>query len=150
MQPRCTWIVVVDGARARTYSVIGAAKKATEVEGGSFDNAALHTHARDTGTDRPGRTVDSAGLARHAEEPRTDTHRREKAQFAAFVAKRLEDRHEEFDALVLVAPPQVLGELRKHVGQQTAKRLVDEIDKDLTKVPPSELPARLASLVTRS
>lgn len=147
MPKRCTWIVLADAARARTYSVIGGARKVTEVEGGSFDNATLHSHTRHVGSDRPGRTVDSAGSARHAEEPRVDAHREEKAQFAHFLVKRLEDRHREFDALVIVAPPQILGEMRKAIGPQTAKRLVGEVDKDLTKIPLSELPARLAALV---
>jgi len=119
------------------------------VEGGSFDNAALHSHARHVGRDRPGRTVDSVGASRHAEEPRDDLHREEKARFARFIASRLEDRHREFDALVVVAPPQILGEMRKAIGPQATRRLVSEVDKDLTKVPLSELPARLAALVPR-
>ncbi len=144
---RCTWIVVADAARARAYSTIAGSRKATEVEGGSFDNAGLHAHARQTGTDRPGRTLDSTGSARHAEQPRVDPHRMEKVRFAQFIGEWLEEHHQQFDALVVVAPPQILGAMRKAYGAETAKRLASEVDKDLTKVPPSELQRRLVALV---
>ena len=148
MATKRTWIVVADAARARTYSTIRGSKAISEVQGGSFDNAALHSHARDSGADRPGRTVDSAGSARHAEEPRSDPHRKEKVSFVRLIAEQLEHRHQEFDNLVFIAPPQILGEMRKAIGAQTVKRLVKEVDKDLTKIPRAELPARLADFLT--
>lgn len=149
MPTKRTWILVADAARARTYSTIRGSKNFGEVQGGSFDNTALHSHARDTGADRPGRTVDSSGSARHAEEPRSDPHRKEKISFVRLIAKQLEHRHQEFDCLVFVAPPQILGEMRKAIGAQTVKRLVKEVDKDFTKIPLAELPARLAAILPR-
>jgi protein required for attachment to host cells len=40
-----------------------------------------------------------------------------------------------YDQLFLVAPPFVLGELRKHLRKDVAGVVAHEIDKDLTKQP---------------
>jgi protein required for attachment to host cells len=37
-----------------------------------------------------------------------------------------------FEHLVIVAPPQVLGEMRKQLHQEVATKVVAEIDKTLT------------------
>ena len=38
----------------------------------------------------------------------------------------------EFENLIIVAPPRTLGELRKHYHKEVEKRLAGEIAKDLT------------------
>lgn len=62
-----TWIVVADAAQARVFATsrAGALRQVVDLR-----NTGLHRHARDAGTDRPGRSIDSAGAARRAEEPR--------------------------------------------------------------------------------
>jgi protein required for attachment to host cells len=37
-----------------------------------------------------------------------------------------------FDALLVVAPPRTLGELRRHYRKEVQARLLGELDKDLT------------------
>ncbi|MGZ5863689.1 MAG: host attachment protein, partial [Methyloceanibacter sp.] len=50
----------------------------------------------------------------------------------------------QFDELVLVAPPGVLRELKDSLSKPTAKVVVKELQKDLTKVPDHELTGHLS------
>ena len=45
----------------------------------------------------------------------------------------------DFDSLIVVAPPRTLGELRKHYHKEVEKRLAGEIAKDLTGHPVEEI-----------
>ena len=88
---------------------------------------------RDQATDQAGQASSSQGAARSSVEP-TDFHQLEEDRFAAEVAELLKKRalRHDYDALVVVAPPKTLGELRKHYHVEVSKRLTGELDKDLT------------------
>jgi len=64
----------------------------------------------------------------------TDFHQLEEDRFAAETAEMLKKRalRNEFETLIIVAPPRTLGELRKHYHKEVSERLLREIDKDLT------------------
>ena len=64
----------------------------------------------------------------------TDFHQLEEDRFAAETAEMLKKRalNHEFEALIIVAPPRTLGELRKHYHKEVSNRLKGEIAKDLT------------------
>lgn len=64
----------------------------------------------------------------------TDMHQIEEDRFAAETAGLLRDwaMRNEFESLIVVAPPRTLGELRKHYHAEVSRRLAGEIDKDLT------------------
>lgn len=64
----------------------------------------------------------------------TDFHQLEEDRFAAETAALLKDRalRNEFETLIIVAPPRTLGELRKHYHKEVSERLTGEIAKDLT------------------
>lgn len=49
----------------------------------------------------------------------------------------------QFDQLVLIAPPPMLKDLRRHLGPKAAKFVAAELGKDLTQLPQSELTLRL-------
>lgn len=85
------------------------------------------------GTDRPGRAFSSVGAGRSAYEE-TDFHQLEEDRFAAEAADLLKRRalRQDYDSLVVVAPPRTLGELRKHYHVEVEQRLAGELDKDLT------------------
>ena len=56
-------------------------------------------------------------------------------RFAAETADLLRTRalNNDFETLIIVAPPKTLGELRKHYHKEVENRLTGEIDKDLTR-----------------
>ena len=88
--------------------------------------------SREQGTDRPGRTTMQVG-PRSAIEA-TDWHAIEEERFAASVAERLNRAAEQgqFRHIVIVAPPKVLGELRREYSKKLQGMVLAEIDKDLT------------------
>jgi len=143
------WILLADATRARVFTCGGEDEGIRAVEDGEIENTELHRHTRDAGSDRPGRSYESVGGARHAQEPRVDLHRQEKERFARKIADYLASNAQSnrFDELILVAPPQFLGELRDGLDKQTASRVIREVAKDLMKLPAPKLAAQLRSLV---
>ena len=99
-------------------------------------NPAHHEQA----TDLAGRAVNSVdGRGSSMEE--VDFHQQEEDRFAAETAEMLKSRalRNDYDALVVVAPPKMLGELRKHYHSEVEKRLIGEVAKDLTGMPVAEI-----------
>ena len=78
----------------------------------------------------------------------TDYHQMEEDRFAAETADLLKKRAlaQEFESLVIVAPPKTLGELRKHYHKEVADRLIGEVDKDLTGHPVDQIEKVLAGI----
>lgn len=142
-----TWILVADGVRARVLANEGPGKGLVE----AFDRDFIGENAlmREAVSDKPGRTQESATTDRHAMEPRTDWQRFEKHQFARRMAEILEAaaKQKMFDRLVLIAPPQALGDLRAELGRHAKDRITGELDKDLTHVAIHDLPGYLGDLV---
>ena len=95
---------------------------------------------RDQASDAPGRSINSVGSSRSAME-QTDFHELEETRFAAEAAELLERRalSNEFEKLIVVAPPAALGEMRKHYHKEVQSRLVGEIAKDLANHPVPEI-----------
>ncbi|WP_137862131.1 MULTISPECIES: host attachment family protein [unclassified Sphingomonas] len=85
-------------------------------------------------SDAPGRSFQSVGARRSAYEE-TDFHQLEEDRFAADAAALLKERalRNEFESLIIVAPPRTLGALRKHYHKEVSDRLTAEIAKDLTR-----------------
>ena len=70
-----------------------------------------------------------------------DFHQQEEDRFAAELAATLKTRAlaNEFEALIIVAPPNTLGELRKHYHKEVERRIVGEVSKDLVNLPVPEI-----------
>ena len=51
----------------------------------------------------------------------------------------------DFDALAIIAPPKTLGELRKQLHKEAARRVVCEIPKEMTGRPIPDIEALLVS-----
>ena len=139
-----TWILIADGARAHIIANEGPGKGLKTIPGQDYTGTNLPT--RELGTDKPGRTFDRAGVGRHSKEPRVDWHRFEKHKFAKSMAKVLDKAAGQgvFDRLILVAPPEILGELRSSLGKLASDRVVAELARDLTNLSIHELPGNLS------
>lgn len=101
---------------------------------------------REQGVERPGRHSDgpSAHNSAYAE---TDWHRLGKERFADEIADRLYKmaHRGDFDAIVLIAPPLVLGELRKKLHQEVTSKVVGELPKTPTNHPIYDIETFLAA-----
>ena len=69
----------------------------------------------------------------------------EKERFAKRVAAALEQlvRTEKVKAIIIIAPPRTLAELRNALHADVKNRILAEIDKDLTKLPIGEIEKHL-------
>jgi protein required for attachment to host cells len=141
------WVLVADAARARLFQVEPPQQTLSAALGRELIGSNLPS--REIASDRPGRTFDSGGEGRHAKEPPTDPARHAQQEFARDVV-RLLDEHKEsraFDRLIVVAPPQFLGDLRALMPQQLRQAVSAEIAKDLSKLPLHELQDHLAEVL---
>jgi len=101
---------------------------------------------REQGTDRPGRSNASVGVARSALEE-TDWHNIAEERCAGELAEALH-RHAHaypFEKLVVIAPPKILGNLRKAFHAEVAERVSAEIPKELTSHPVAEIERLVAA-----
>lgn len=123
------WVLVADGRKAVVYRNQGDPDLPDLRVVESFTHAAAATH--DLGTDRPGRVYGADG--RRSAVEATDFHEAEETRFLHDVAGFLDGRAAEraFSALVVVAPPKVLGTLRAALPAAVLACLVAELGKDL-------------------
>ncbi|SEM81972.1 Protein required for attachment to host cells [Loktanella fryxellensis] len=133
-----TWIVVADGEKALFL------RNATDGEDPHLEVIRKEEQDNpkdgDQGTDRPGRVAQSSNAGGSAYQE-TDWHDLAKDRFAADLADILyKQAHKgKFDSLVLVASPQVLGELRNQMHKEVSDKVVGEISKTLTNHPLGEI-----------
>jgi protein required for attachment to host cells len=136
--PHNSFVVVADGKKMLFFRNEGdAVFPKLEVE---RKRQTADAKDRDQKTDAPGRAFDSGGAGRSAYEE-VDFHQLEEDRFAAETAEmlRLRALRNEFESLIIVAPPRTLGELRKHYHKEVEKRLAGEVPKDLTGHPVAEI-----------
>jgi protein required for attachment to host cells len=141
--PRDAFIFVGDGRKALFLRNAGDEKflnlKAECVI--IDDNPPTH----EQGSDRPGRAFKRAGTNLRSGVEDTDWHDLEEHRFAQRVATAMERlvRERKVKAFVVVAPPRTLADLRHAFHADVKKRIIAEIDKDLTKHPVHEIEKHL-------
>jgi protein required for attachment to host cells len=132
------WVLVADGERALFLKNDGDAThpNLTVMRELYEENPAT----REQGSDRPGRYHDGPSAHRSAVED-TDWHRLAKERFADELAQKLYKmaHRGDFDQMVLIAPPLVLGEMRKKMHQEVSDRIVQQIPKTVTNHPIHEI-----------
>jgi protein required for attachment to host cells len=135
--PHKAWVLVCDGRKALFLRNEGdklfANLKVQRVFHAT-DNPATH----EQGTDRPGR----AALGTHRSAmAQTDWHEIAEHRFAAEIVGALAQLHqaEPLGNLVIVAPPRTLADLRYALPKEIREVVMEEIDKDLTKIPADEI-----------
>ena len=137
--PHDAFILVGDGRKALVLRNEGDARspnlKTTQV----LDQGRVPPTA-ELGTDKPGRSFQSAD-GRRAGMDQTDWHELAEQRFAGEIAQALETRHlaGEFKALVVVAPPRTLADLRRSFSDGLRDKIIAEVDKDLTNHPLHEI-----------
>lgn len=143
--PHNALVFVGDGRRALFLRNEGDAISLSLRKERVFEDDNPPTHEQ--GSDRPGR-VSAAGSAgrRSAVEP-TDWHDLEEHRFAQKVAAAMEQlvRKSETKALIVVAPPRTLADLRNAFHSDVKACIIAEINKDLTKHSIGEIEKHLMS-----
>ena len=138
--PHNTFVFVGDGRKALFLRNEGDATFLNLKTEKVFEDENPPTHEQ--GTDRPGRVAKPSG--RSAVEP-SDWHDIEEHRFARRVAEALERlvRERGARALVVVAPPRTLADLREAFHADVKARIIAEIHKDLTRHPVDDIERHL-------
>lgn len=140
---KATWILVADSGAARIFGTDDPTGPLTELEAMTHPEGRML--ARELTSDLPGRAFDSAGQGRHIMESEVGPRQQAAIEFANFLARRLDRARvqRECERLVLIAPPDFLGLLRKAIGAELRRLVMLELDRNLVKLPPKELRERL-------
>jgi protein required for attachment to host cells len=142
--PHDALVLVGDGARAAFFRNTGSIQKPALVVETVFQQENPPT--REQGTDRPGRVYASVGALRSAVE-QTDWHQLAEDRFAVEIADALYRlaHANHFQRLIVVAPPKVLGSLRKAFHKEVLERLEAEVPKELASYSMNDIRSELAS-----
>lgn len=141
--PHNAFIFVGDGRKALFLRNDGDDKFPNLKTENVFEDVNPPSHEQ--GTDRPGHIGKGQNGRRSAVEP-TDWHDIEAHHFARKVAAALEQvvRAKKVKAVVIVAPPRTLADLRDAFHPDVKACVIAEINKDLTKHPVWEIEKHLA------
>ncbi|WP_116092051.1 host attachment family protein [Sphingomonas crusticola] len=129
--PHDSYVLVADGAKMLFFRNEGDADNisltvvAAEQQADQAD--------RDIKTDMAGQKPAGSG-AGGSTAGEADFHQQAEDRFAAEAAERINRAAlaNQFEKLIIVAPPKTLGELRKHYHKQVEGKIAAEIAKDLT------------------
>ena len=113
-------------------------------------------------TDSPGTAAHGAGAhgsgvgaqgGGHVSRPvmeETDYHQQEEDKWVKEAAEELKKRalRNDFEALIIVAPPKALGVLRKELHKEVEKRIIKTINKEMTDKPIPDIEELLVGEVT--
>jgi len=145
---RITWFLIADGAKARLFESAGPKAEFTLKNEWSAPDA--RTPSRELGRDRPARGRNIGTGAPYAVDV-PSPHNKAEEEFLTDGALDLNDAHkrDEFDQLLIAAPPTALGLLRKKLAPDVIAKLIGVLDKDLTYLPENDLHAYLLEALER-
>lgn len=133
------WILTADRRRARIFSAdTPHSQQLTEIQ--SFFQPDSAFQDRELVEPKPGRHQTSGG-ARHGIDSRTSEREKSATKFVKDLVGKLEKAHHngQFSKLLLVASPDILGEIRHQLSNTLKQNVTFELDKELTLLRPEEL-----------
>jgi protein required for attachment to host cells len=136
------WILVANASRARLFATDERAQRWDLREEFLHRESRLQTRELKNQPDNP-----NAGTL-HKPRPENEPNGRQELEhdrFARQLAQRLERglNDHAYERLVVAAPPEFLGRLRKMISHRVHQRLMLDLRADYVNVPPRELPERI-------
>jgi len=124
------WVIAANSGSAEIFAV-EPGKSIELIQQINFPEGRMK--GREILSDRPGRSFDKMGSARHALGTKTSLHTHEQQVFAHELCTLLRKGCEEqlFERLVMIAPPEFLGDLRKILPENVKRFLFQEINKEI-------------------
>jgi protein required for attachment to host cells len=137
--PHAAWVLVGDGRRALVLRNEGD-ERFPNLRALAVFKEEVTPSTAELGTDAPGRAVEHLTGRRSGME-QTDWHDIAEHRFAQSVASTLcaRDNAGDITALVVVAPPRTLAELRSSFTDSLKAKVIAEVNKDLTRHPVYEI-----------
>ncbi|MDU8944197.1 host attachment protein [Ovoidimarina sediminis] len=142
MKAKTTRVIVANGDTARVFELRGRNTPLVPLEGHVWKAPAVNDYADD-----PGMSHSRVGPSQHRMDPRTASEDLALDAFARDTGERLlaSLRKGEFEQLVIVAAPRLMGFLRNHLDTSVRATIWMEIDKDFTHLPLEKLGETLKS-----
>ena len=133
-----TWVVVADSSHASIY--LREQRNSPLQQVASFEDPQARLREQDLTSDIPGRAGRN-GLGRDAVDSDYSAKDHERQVFARQVCGTVEHARSrgEFEELILIAPPRLLGMMREGLSRPTLGRVSREIPKNLVQMPPERL-----------
>lgn len=122
-----TWIVVADGAKAFVYIYSGPGEGLRKIE------VLLSARERGEPENIHGKEMDAQRFSRK--------------KFSHAFMNMLKAEQDDFDRLVLAAPPKTLSDMRASLDEKLRPKLLAEIDRDFTHLPEDELAQRMVQIL---
>ncbi len=141
---KLTWLVVADSSKARIFLTDSRTGPIKEIE------SIVHTEARlpehEMTSDQPGKSSGSGSAGGHAYQSKVSPKEQENINFAKSIANELDDarKKEKFKQIILVSPPDFLGNLRHNLNSQTRKLVYFELAKNFSQLKAEEINAHLS------
>ncbi|MDE1935644.1 host attachment family protein [Bradyrhizobium sp.] len=141
--PHNAFVFVGDGRKALFLRNEGDEKYPNLKTERVFEDVNPPTHEQ--GSERPGRVSKAVQSSQRSAVDPVDWHHLEEHRFARQVATEMEGivRSRNVPALIVVAPPRTLADLRSAFHADVQARIVAEINKDLTKHPVGDIEKHL-------
>lgn len=132
------WVLVLNSNECKVFSF---SKKNNELKLiKDINHPENKERNQDLVSDRPGRYSTDAN-AGGAYSQHTDPKDVKINQFVLEVNRFLDESHshQQFDKIIVIAPPKMLGHLKQHINKQVEKLISHEIQKELTFMKEHEL-----------
>ena len=139
--PNNALVLVTDGRKTLFFRNEGDSNQ-IDLRTEAHDEREDVSSAGELATDAPGTVQQSAGYG-HSTYEETDFKQLEEDRWAHSAAEQVNKRAlaNDFDDLVIVAPPKTLGELRKKLHKEAERRVICEIPKEMTGRPIPDIEA---------
>jgi protein required for attachment to host cells len=126
-----TWILAADASHARIFEFGGGDSALRQVEG--FEHPAGRAHISELTTDAGGRHYGVGGVGGNTSQPAQDAAQHEVETFSRSLCAYLDSAQQQhrFDELCVIAPPTVLGAIRRQLSKETQQLVLNEIPRDV-------------------
>ncbi|MGK2915689.1 MAG: host attachment protein [Porticoccaceae bacterium] len=144
-----TWVLVAEQSRARIFTLATALSPLEELE--DLVHPAGRLKESELVSDHAGKMPDKGQPGQHAAPSAQSARAKEVEHFAKQLCQRLEQgcNQHQFNRLVIIAAPKLLGLLRKQMNPGVSALVVAEVGKDLAKEPAEAIRNHLRETVAR-
>lgn len=138
-----TYVIIADSSQAKLFEYDQKMSSLTQLRTLEHPEGRMQDHELDS--DHDGRQANSAVGGSHGYGGDKSSQRHEVEVFAAHVAQHLEQERNagHYQHLILIAPPQFLGNLRKELTTDCARLVTMELNKNLVNERAEVIIARL-------
>jgi len=134
-----TWLVVAENSKAQIFKMESLSGPLETID--TIDHTDARLHERDMTSDLPGRISGNGGSGSHVYESKVSPKDQSNINFAKKIANELDAARKKarVKRIILVAAPDLLGNIRNSFNAETKKLVYFELAKNLAHLSPREI-----------